>query len=309
MRVFAAGGARLRLPPDHRFPVGKYDGLLERAQASGLLPPEAFAFPPAVEDAVLTRAHTPAYVRQVQTGDLTAAEMRRIGFPWSPELAERAARSVASTVAAARAALEDGIAMHLGGGTHHAYADHGEGFCVFNDVAVAARQLQAEGRVQRVLILDCDVHQGNGTAAIFQDDPTVFTLSIHGAKNFPFHKEESDVDIALSDGSGDAVYLCALQPPTEFALMLQRPDLVFYIAGADPFADDRLGRMALSQAGLAARDAWVFQRLTQAGLPVAVVTGGGYARQVEDIVAIHLETFRQAVAVSWGRRNFSPALS
>ena len=223
--------------------------------------------------------------------------MRRIGFPWSPALVERSRRSVGGTIAAARAALEDGVGLNLAGGTHHAFADRGEGFCVFNDVAVAARALQdggtvdggtveggtvEGGTVERVAVVDCDVHQGNGTAAIFAGDPTVFTLSIHGRGNYPFVKETSDLDLELADGAGDDEYLAALAIGLERALEVP-PELVFYIAGADPYRGDRYGRLALSRAGLAERDRWVLGRCAAMGLPVAVVMGGGYAA-VEEVV-------------------------
>ena len=231
-------------------------------------------------------------------GTLSEREVRRIGLPWSPELVERSRRSVGGTVEACRAALSDGIAVSLSGGTHHAFADHGEGFCIFNDCAVAARTVQAEDRVRRVVIIDCDVHQGNGTAAILADDPTVFTFSIHGAKNFPFHKERSDLDLELADGADDATYLAALTAGMDAALAAARADLAIYLAGADPFVDDALGRLALSKAGLAERDRLVLDRCRRAGLPVAVVMAGGYARQIQDTVDIHLETVRICIAAA-----------
>ena len=233
-----------------------------------------------------------------------ADEMRRIGFPWSPGLVERSRRSVGATIAVSRAALEDGIAASLAGGTHHAYPDHGEGYCVFNDVAVAVRTLQLEQRITRALIIDLDVHQGNGTAAIFTGDPTVFTFSVHGEKNFPFHKEISDLDIALPDGSGDATYLEAVEKGMRLALASVSVDLAVYLAGADPFAGDRFGRMAVSKAGLAARDELVFNACLRSGLSVALVMSGGYARDVEDIVDIHTETIRQAAAIWYDYENY-----
>jgi acetoin utilization deacetylase AcuC-like enzyme len=201
-------------------------------------------------------------------------------------------------------ALEDGAAVNLAGGTHHAFADRGEGYCVFNDVAVAARLLQHEGRCRRVAVVDCDVHQGNGTAAIFRDDPTVFTFSLHGAKNYPFRKETSDLDVELADGADDEAYLTAVAEHVPAVLAGHRPDLVFYLAGADPYAGDRLGRLKVSIAGLARRDALVFDTCRAAGVPVAVTMSGGYAPEVDDIVAIHLNTVRAAAAMAavWPRR-------
>ena len=234
--------------------------------------------------------HDGGYVAAVTNGTLDTQAQRRVGFPWSPAMVERSRRSAGATLAACRTALDSGCGINLAGGTHHAHRAHGEGFCVFNDAAVAARAMQAEGRAARVVIIDCDVHQGNGTAAILARDDTIFTFSIHGAKNFPFHKERSDLDIALDDGVGDAEYLAALDQGLCQAIELSRADLAIYLAGADPFADDKLGRLALSKRGLAARDQMVFEYSRQAGLPVAITMAGGYARAIEDTVDIHFQT-------------------
>jgi acetoin utilization deacetylase AcuC-like enzyme len=290
----------LPLPAGHRFPMEKYRLLRERVAASGLVAPEELCVPEPAGDAQLTLVHDPDYVARVSSGQLSERELRRIGFPWSPALVERSRRSVGATIAAARAALADGFGASLAGGTHHAYADHGEGYCVFNDVAVAARVLQAEGRARRVLVLDCDVHQGNGTAAIFAGDPSVFTFSIHGARNFPFHKERSDLDIALPDEAGDELFLGALGEGLERALASARADVAIYLAGADPFAGDRLGRLAVSKAGLAERDRLVLARCRAAGLPVAITMSGGYARELGDTVDIHYQTLATAAALSVG---------
>jgi acetoin utilization deacetylase AcuC-like enzyme len=290
----------LPLPAGHRFPMEKYRLLRERVAASGLVAPEELCVPEPAGDAQLTLVHDPDYVARVSSGQLSERELRRIGFPWSPALVERSRRSVGATIAAARAALADGFGASLAGGTHHAYADHGEGYCVFNDVAVAARVLQAEGRARRVLVLDCDVHQGNGTAAIFAGDPSVFTFSIHGARNFPFHKERSDLDIALPDEAGDELFLGALAEGLERALASARADVAIYLAGADPFAGDRLGRLAVSKAGLAERDRLVLARCRAAGLPVAITMSGGYARELGDTVDIHYQTLATAAALSVG---------
>jgi acetoin utilization deacetylase AcuC-like enzyme len=225
---------------------------------------------------------------------LSAQEQRRIGFPWSREMVERSRRSSGATLAAARAALDDGVGINLAGGTHHAFRARGEGYCVFNDSAIAALALQAQGCIRRAVILDCDVHQGNGTAAILAGDPTVFTFSIHGANNFPFDKEASDLDIELPDGTGDGEYLDALEKGVCRALSAAQPDLAIYLAGADPFEGDRLGRLALTKAGLAARDRLVFELCRGAGVPVAVTMAGGYARAVEDTVDIHFATVAAA---------------
>ncbi|HTP09765.1 MAG TPA: histone deacetylase, partial [Anaerolineae bacterium] len=212
MRIFKTDQFVLPLPEGHRFPVSKYALLRQRVEAARLVPPNDLIEAPAASDEEITRAHTAEYLRRVKNGELTEKELRRIGFPWSPQMVERSRRSSGATIAAARAALIDGAkcGVNLAGGTHHAFADRGEGFCVFNDAAIAARAVQAEGLAQRIVVIDCDVHQGNGTAKIFENDPSVFTFSIHGAKNFPFHKEASDLDVALPDGADDATYLAAL---------------------------------------------------------------------------------------------------
>lgn len=296
MKAFFYDNFQLPLPPEHRFPVPKYPGLRQRLLETGVLSTADLHNPdPATEEQLLL-VHTREYVEKILQGTIDERQMRRIGFPWSPGLVERSRRSVGATIAVCRAALEEGIAASLAGGTHHAYPDHGEGYCVFNDVAVAVRTMQQEQRISRALVIDLDVHQGNGTAAIFSDDPSIFTFSVHGQKNFPFHKEVSDLDIALPDNSGDDIYLDAVRVGLRQALSSISADLAIYLAGADPFADDRFGRMAVSKTGLAQRDQLVFEGCLQLGLPVALVMSGGYARNVEDIVDIHTETIRQAAA-------------
>jgi acetoin utilization deacetylase AcuC-like enzyme len=262
--------------------------------ADGIIAPALLIEPAAAEWADLALVHTQAYLDGVATGTLPGEIQRRIGFPWSEEMVERARRSVGGTIAASRAALEDGVAANLAGGTHHSFSDRGEGYCVFNDVAVAARVLMRDGAIGRALVVDLDVHQGNGTAAIFQDDPAVFTFSIHGANNFPFRKEVSDLDVALSDGVGDDEYLALLAQHMPGIVEAHRPDLVFYVAGADPYEGDRLGRLKLTMDGLRARDALVFDTCHAAGLPVALSMAGGYAADVEATVAIHAGTVREA---------------
>jgi acetoin utilization deacetylase AcuC-like enzyme len=298
VRVFAGDRWPLPLPPGHRFPQAKYRMLRERMEASGLLREGELEEPEAADDATLALAHDPAYVARVARGELTAQEQRAIGFPWSEELVERSRRSVGATIGAARGALRDGVGASLSGGTHHAFADRGEGFCVFNDVAVAARLLQREGAIRRAVVVDLDVHQGNGTAAIFAGDPSVFTLSLHGARNYPLRKELGDLDVALPDGCGDDEYLAALAPALGEALRAARAELCFYLAGADAFEGDRLGRLALTKAGLARRDAAVFEACAERGVPVAVVMGGGYAADLGDVVDIQAETLRQAISLA-----------
>jgi acetoin utilization deacetylase AcuC-like enzyme len=300
MRVFHCDHVRYPLPPGHRFPSAKYHLLRARVETE-LAPYCTLAEAGPASDEQLLMAHDRDYVARVTGGTLSEREVRRIGLPWSPELAARARCSVGATLAACRAALEDGVAASLSGGTHHAFADHGEGFCLFNDCAVAARAMQSEGRISRAVILDCDVHQGNGTAAILRDDPSIFTFSIHGARNFPFRKEASDLDIDLPDATGDAAYLEALRHGVRSALARSGASLALYVAGADPFAGDALGRLALSKAGLAARDRFVLETCRQAGTPVAVVMGGGYARELQDTVDIQFRTIAVAAeeALPW----------
>jgi acetoin utilization deacetylase AcuC-like enzyme len=300
MKIFHCDRYPLALPSGHRFPIQKYTLLRQAVTTAGLVEPKDLVAPDPATDEQILRAHDGDYLRRVKQGELTPKEVRRIGLPWSPELVARARCSVGGTIGACRAALRDGVAVSLAGGTHHAFRDHGQGFCVFNDSAIAARAVQAEGEVGRVVIVDCDVHQGNGTAAILADDPTVFTFSIHGAHNFPFRKEPSDLDIALEDEAEDKVYLEALQTGLKRALALASADLAIYLAGADPYAGDQLGRLALSKEGLAARDRLVFELCRAAGLPVAVVMSGGYGRQIEDSVEIHLGTVRIAVEMARG---------
>lgn len=304
MKVFYSDEFWFPLPPRHRFPVRKYPLLREAVITAGLVSPEDLLVPEAATYEQILRAHDADYLERVKGGGLTPQEIRRIGLPWSPELVERARRSVGGTVAACRAALVDGVAVNLAGGTHHASRDRGQGFCLFNDSAIAARAMQAEGRVRRVVILDCDVHQGNGTAAIAAADPTIFTFSIHSENNFPLHKEPSDLDIGLEDGTADEAYMAALEAGVRRALDLADADLAIYLAGADPYEDDLLGRLALSKAGLAERDRMVFKLCRQAGIPVATAIAGGYGRRMLDTVDIHLRTVRIAVEMAemWSAR-------
>ena len=298
----------LPLPEGHRFPMQKYRLLRESIETG--LSAVRLREAPAASDGELALAHTPGYISAVVEGTLDAAAQREIGFPWTQRMVERSRRSVGATIAAARAALHDGVAANLAGGTHHAHADRGSGFCVFNDVAVAARLMQAEWHrahraLLRVAVIDLDVHQGNGTAAIFRDDPTVFTLSLHGEKNFPARKEASDLDLGLPDGCRDDDYLAALDAALRELWARHRdasPGLMFYLAGADPHEGDRLGRLKLTTAGLAERDRRVLAAARERGIPLAVAMAGGYGRVIEDTVAVQLGTLRAALA-SWQRRN------
>ncbi|WP_457356143.1 histone deacetylase family protein [Roseateles sp. P5_D6] len=301
MQAFHSDAHSLALPPGHRFPQSKYRLLREHFEREpGLLRMQPA---PAASEGELALAHTPDYVDAVLLGHLSAAQQREIGFPWSPSMAERSRRSVGASIAAARAALVEGVAANMAGGTHHAYADKGSGYCVFNDVAVAARLMQAEWArshrsLLRVLVIDLDVHQGNGTAAIFRDDDTVFTFSMHGARNFPFRKEASDLDVDLADGCGDADYLAALDAALGEVWRRIDPGLVFYLAGADPHEGDRLGRLKLTYEGLAERDRRVLAGLSARRIPVALSMAGGYGHDLATTVAVQINTLNLA-AQSW----------
>ena len=294
MRCFYSDTFVLPLPEGHRFPMAKYLGLRTRLLAEGVVTADDLleAEPVSWDDLLLV--HTSEYVQAVAAGTLPREAQRRIGFPWSPQMVERARRSVGATLAASRAAIEDGCSANLAGGTHHAFPDRGEGYCVFNDVAVAARALQRDGARRRPAVIDCDVHQGNGTAAIFSSDANVFTFSIHGARNYPFRKEISDLDVELDDGTGDELYLARLTHSLEKVLSSHQPDMVFYLAGADPYAGDRLGRLTLTIDGLRRRDELVLRACRAAALPVVVTMSGGYAHDIDDIVTIHANTIRVA---------------
>ena len=296
MRAFYTDRFVLPLPAGHRFPMVKYRRVRERCLEDGILSPGDLAEPPAAGWDELALVHEGAYLAAVREGALPPLAQRRIGFPWSAEMVERSRRSAGATIAAARVALAEaaergwGVAANLAGGTHHAYPDHGEGFCVFNDAAVAIRVLQREGAIGRAVVIDCDVHQGNGTAAIFACDPSAFTFSIHGARNFPFRKERGSLDVELPDGAGDDVFLGALELHLPQIVAEFRPDLAIYLAGADPWRDDRFGRLRMTKEGLAARDRYVLGLLRETGIPTAVAMAGGYARDTEDTVDIHVAT-------------------
>ncbi len=310
MQAFHSDTFTPELPPGHRFPTSKYK--LLRSAVEREMPQIRVHEAPPASDGELALAHDPMYVYAVGEGLLSASEQRKIGFPWSVRMAERARRSVGATICAARAALVEGLAANLAGGTHHAYPDRGSGYCVFNDVAVAARLMQAEWhrrghrhqpQLLRVLVIDLDVHQGNGTAAIFRDDPTVFTLSLHGARNFPARKENSDLDVELRDDCGDGDYLDALNRALGEVWRRHAdaaPGLAFYVAGADAHEGDRLGRLKLSFEGMAERDRVVFEALRARGIPVAVSMAGGYGRIIDDTVAVHRRTLLEALQ-SWRR--------
>jgi len=296
MDAFYADHFVLPLPEGHRFPMSKYrllrDGV---AGASGLQLCEA----PAATDTQLLLVHDPVYVQKVVNGTLEPKEQREIGFPWTSGMVERSRRSVGATIAACESAMRDGFAVNLAGGTHHAYRDKGSGFCVFNDAAVAARVMQRQWQEDlAVVIIDLDVHQGNGTAAIFRHDPSVFTLSLHGDKNFPFRKEPSDLDVPLIDGTSDDVYLEALSGALQHLGGVFQPQLAIYLAGADPHEGDRLGRLKLTQSGMLARDRMVFDYVGKLGIPLAITMAGGYGHHIETTVAVHRQTVLEALSFS-----------
>lgn len=297
MHAFYADHFVLPLPEGHRFPMRKYSRLRERLNAG--LPGVQMQQAPAASDGELALAHTPAYIDAVKTGTLSAALQREIGFPWSEAMVERSRRSAGATIAAARVALREGLAGNLAGGTHHASSDKGGGFCVFNDAAVTARLMQTEHfrhskRVLPVAVIDLDVHQGNGTAEIFAQDPSVFTLSLHGEKNFPFRKVASDLDVDLPDGTDDEPYLHALHLALETLEHRFDPGLLIYLAGADPHEGDRLGRLKLSFDGLIARDRAVFDWAWQRRIPLVMCMAGGYGRDIETTVQVQINTWHVA---------------
>ena len=307
MRAFHSDHFVLPLPTGHRFPMPKYRLLRDAVEAG--VPGIRITDAPPASDGELALAHDPAWISAVADGTMSAAQQREIGFPWSERMVERARRSVGATIAAARSALfgGEGVSANLAGGTHHAYAHKGSGYCVFNDVVVAARLMQAEWHrhrqpgLLRVIVIDLDVHQGNGTASIFSGDESAFTLSLHGARNFPFRKEASSLDVELPDGCTDGPYLAALDAALDEAARRQAeapPGLAFYLAGADPHEDDRLGRLKISSAGLAERDRRVLAWLRRRRIPVALSMAGGYGREIATTVAVHRRTLEEALA-SW----------
>jgi acetoin utilization deacetylase AcuC-like enzyme len=285
---------RVDLPPSHPYPMGKYPLLHARLLDRGVVAPADVMEPEEAALEMLAAVHTPDYLARLAGHALTAAEVRRLGVPFTPRLWRRSRLAVHGTWLAAEAALVDGLAGNLAGGTHHAFADHGEGFCVLNDVAIAIRRLLAAGRLRRALIVDLDVHQGNGTAAIFRDDPAVYTLSLHGARNYPTRKERSSRDVELPDGTGDEAYLAALAPALAAALEAARPELAFFVAGVDVVAADRYGRLALSEAGLRRRERHTIAALRDAGCPLAIVLGGGYAASTLRTAELHAIVFEEA---------------
>jgi acetoin utilization deacetylase AcuC-like enzyme len=297
MKAFYSDHFVLPLPEGHRFPMAKYSMLKQRV-AEELLGVE-MREAPAATDGELALAHSPEYVQAVKSGALSPEALREIGFPWTPAMAVRSVRSAGASIAAARVAMKEGIAGNLAGGTHHASAQQGGGFCVFNDIAVTARVLQMEHfrafrQTLQVAVVDLDVHQGNGTASIFANDASVFTLSLHGEKNFPFRKVASDLDVGLPDGCTDAAYLDALDQALGTLTDRIQPEFLIYLAGADAHEGDRLGRLKLTESGMQARDQRVFDWVRERGLPMIICMGGGYGRELQTTVQVQINTWRLA---------------
>jgi len=296
MRAWSSARFTIPLPDGHRFPIQKYALVRDQVVRQGLLPPESIEEPGPAARADLALVHQDGWLDAIDQGAIEPMAARRLGFPWSPSLRERSYHTVQGTVEAARDALAHGAGINLAGGTHHAFADRGEGFCVCNDVAVAIRVLQRDGMIRRAAVVDLDVHQGNGTARIFAGDPDVFTFSVHGDKNYPFHKESSTLDVGLPDGAGDPDYRSALAAHLQQVLDRSTPDIVFYLAGADPYQNDRFGRLRLSRDGLRQRDRAVFAACWRRSLPVVMTLSGGYARDVGEVAEIHATTVAELLA-------------
>jgi acetoin utilization deacetylase AcuC-like enzyme len=282
----------------HVFPSQKFRLIAEELLSSGIAVPGDFLTPQPASDEDLLRVHTSSWVNKLKTGTLTASEIMKLEVPYSPELAEAVWLAAGGTILAAQRALQDGFGSNLSGGFHHAYANHGEGFCAIHDVAVAVRRLQSDGDIKKAMIVDTDVHHGNGTAAIFANDTSVFTISIHQVNNYPAHKPPSSVDLNMRDGAGDDEYLAALIPTVERCLDKFKPDMVFYVGGADPYREDQLGGLLLTKAGLKRRDREIFEAARSRSIPVTTALAGGYARRVQDTVAIHINTIIAAREVA-----------
>ena len=293
MKAFYADHYVLPLPEGHRFPMEKYKKLRDLvSQLAGVYLENA----PSVTDTQILYAHEASYLIKVLQGSLSPQEQQEIGFPWSTQMVERSRRSAGATLAAAKIALKEGVAANLAGGTHHAYRNKGSGFCVFNDSAIAARALQKEIYPKlKVAIIDLDVHQGNGTASILENDASIFTLSIHGDNNFPFTKETSDLDIGLPDGTGDKSYLAALHQGLEILERRFKPDFIIYLAGADPHEGDRLGKLSITKNGMCQRDECVFQFALDRQIPIAFSMAGGYGKEIQSTVDIHFQTIQTAL--------------
>jgi acetoin utilization deacetylase AcuC-like enzyme len=294
MKLYTTDLFVLPLPNGHRFPMQRYRLLRERLQNSGCFAATDFCIPPAATAEQLALVHTHDWISRVFSGELTESELRRIGFPWSRQMVERSCRSTGATIAASRSALQDGLSVNLAGGTHHAFPDRGAGYCVFNDVAVAVRVMQSERRLQRAVVVDGDVHQGDGTAAIFQEDNSVRTFSLHARKAFPVRKMSSDLDVALEPGTGTAEYLAAWQAGLEQIISGFEPELIYFLAGADPWQGDTLGGLQVTARGLQQRDHLVFELSRRLQCPLVIVMAGGYAEDPDHIATIQYNTVLKA---------------
>ena len=294
MRIAFSPTYRYQLPAKHRFPMDKYTLLPEQLLYEGTITEANFFSPEPLSEAAILRTHTADYWHKLKTNTLSRKEARAIGFPMRPELIARGRVIARGTLDCARHAFRDGVALNVAGGTHHSFADRGEGFCVFNDIAIAANELLHTGEITKAVVVDLDVHQGNGTAMIFADEPRVFTLSFHGAKNYPNRKPPSDLDVGFPDGTGDEAYLSRLYAVLPALLDREQPDLVFYLSGVDILATDKLGRLACTLQGCRERDRFVFQTCKDRGLPVAVSMGGGYSERLATIIEGHANTYRMA---------------
>ena len=297
MRVAFSPIYRYALPPKHRFPMDKYTLLPEQLLYEGTITEQQFFTAEPLSEETILRTHTAEYWTKLKNGTLSRKEERAIGFPMRPELVARGRVIAQGTLDCARYALADGVALNVAGGTHHSFADRGEGFCVFNDIAIAANELLHTGEVSKVLIVDLDVHQGNGTAKLFAEEPRVFTFSMHGARNYPTRKEKSDLDIGLPDGTQDAVYLDTLYQHLPQLLDGVRPELVFYLSGVDVLETDKLGRLAMTLQGCRERDRFVLQSCLDRQLPVAIAMGGGYSERLATIIEAHANTYRVAASL------------
>ncbi len=295
LKLYYCDTFELPLPENHRFPMAKYTLLRQRIASGDLASHCELRVPPPASDDEILLVHDADYLDRIKSGQLTSVQLRRIGFPWSPKMVERSRRSTGATISAALSAVNDGLSANLAGGTHHAFAGSGQGYCVFNDVCVAAKAIQRQHQsIKKVMVIDCDVHQGNGTSGIARNDPTLFAFSVHCNENYPFQKTDGDLDIALPPGTQDVEYLYQLKTGIDAALDQMTPDFIFYIAGADPFVGDRLGKLGLTKPGLRRRDELVINYFRDLEIPIAISMAGGYAPEIEDIVDIHFKTIEIA---------------
>ena len=297
MKIAYAPVYKYALPKGHRFPMEKYHLLCEQLLYEGTIDSNQLFSPKPLREEILLWTHTPTYWNQLKQGNLSRKEIRNIGFPFSPQLVQRGLRISQGTIDCATYALNDGIALNIAGGTHHAFSDHGEGFCLLNDIAIAANYLLRSKQVNQILIVDLDVHQGNGTAQIFQNRPEVFTFSMHGQNNYPLRKAKSDLDIGLRDGTEDALYLKILASTLDQLINTIYPNIIFYLSGVDVLETDKLGRLNLSRYGCKVRDQAVLESAKKYEIPIAVSMGGGYSSQLSDIIEAHANTYRVARSI------------